>query len=49
MLGNVDGALEHSTRFMLIDRKSRVRNYYDTSKTGSIERVIADARALARS
>jgi protein SCO1/2 len=49
MLGNVDGTLEHSTRFMLIDRKSRVRNYYDTSEARSIERAIADARALARS
>ena len=32
MLGNVDGDLEHSTRFVLIDRKSRVRGYYLTSE-----------------
>ncbi|HET8548105.1 MAG TPA: SCO family protein [Bryobacteraceae bacterium] len=49
MLGDVDGRLEHSTRFVLIDRESRVRNYYDSSDPGSIRQLIADMRALARS
>lgn len=49
MLGNVDGNLEHSTRFVLIDRQSRVRNYYDSSDPDSIRQLIGDLRALARS
>lgn len=47
MLGNVDGTLEHSTRFILIDRNSRVRGFYDTSEADAITRVIADAKRLA--
>jgi protein SCO1 len=47
MLGNVDGTLEHSTRFVLVDRDSRVRGFYDTSEADSIPRVIADAKRLA--
>jgi protein SCO1 len=49
MLGNIDGTLEHSTRFILIDRESRVRNYYDSADPESIRQLIADVRALASS
>ena len=45
-LGNIDGSLEHSTRFVLIDRKSQIRGYYLTSEEDAIPRLIADARAL---
>lgn len=47
-LGNIDGTLQHSTRFVLVDRQGRVRAYYDTSEPASISKVIADVRALAR-
>jgi protein SCO1/2 len=47
MLGNVDGKLEHSTRFVLIDRKSRVRGFYLTSEENAIPRLVADAKSLA--
>jgi protein SCO1 len=51
-LGNIDGTLEHSTRFLLIDRSGRVRGYYDSiSQNGeesAIPRLIADAKALTR-
>jgi protein SCO1 len=47
-LGNVDGTLQHSTRFVLVDRQSHIRGYYETSDPGSIPHVIADVRALAR-
>jgi len=47
MLGDVDGQLEHSTRFVLVDKKSRVRGFYLTSEPDAIPRVIADARRLA--
>lgn len=48
LLGNVDGKLEHSTRFVLIDRLGRIRRYYDSSEPDSISRLIADARRLVK-
>lgn len=47
-LGNVDGSLDHSTRFILVDRNSQVRGYYLTSEQDAITRVIADAKALLK-
>lgn len=46
LLGNVDGKLEHSTRFVLIDRGGRIRRYYDSSEAGSIAHLIGDVRRL---
>jgi len=48
LLGNVDGSLQHSTRFVLVGRDSRVRGYYETSEPDAISRLIKDARALLR-
>ena len=47
-LGNIDGTLQHSTRFVLVDRQSRIRGYYDTSEAASIAHVISDVKALAQ-
>jgi len=47
-LGDVDGSLQHSTRFALIDRSSRIRGFYDTSEQDAIPRLIADAKSLLR-
>ena len=30
-LGNLDASMQHSTRFVLVDRQGRIRGYYDTS------------------
>ena len=46
-LGNVDGSLMHSTRFVLVDGQSRIRGYYDTSEQGAIDRLITDLKSLA--
>jgi protein SCO1/2 len=46
MLGDIDGSLEHSTRFVLVDRQSRVRGYYLTEEPDAIQRLIADAKKL---
>ncbi len=46
LLGDVTGQLDHSTRFALVDRKGRVRAFYDTTEDGAIKRVIRDVRAL---
>jgi len=48
MLGDVDGTLEHSTRFLLIDRASHVRGYYDSSDQDVIPRIVADAKVLVK-
>lgn len=47
-LGFVDGSLAHTTRLVLVDRKSQVRASYDTSEPDSIEKLVADIHALAR-
>ncbi|MBI3684633.1 MAG: SCO family protein [Acidobacteria bacterium] len=48
LLGSIDGQLNHSTRFVLVDRRSRIRAYYDTSEPASIQRLIADIRRLEK-
>lgn len=48
MLGDIDGTLMHSTRFVLVDRASRVRGFYLTSEDDAIPRLIADAKGLLR-
>jgi protein SCO1/2 len=45
-LGVVDGSLEHSTRFVLVDRSGQIRGYYLTSEPEAIPRLIDDARGL---
>lgn len=48
MLGDVNGDLQHSTRFALIDRQSRIRGYYLTSEDDAIPRLIADAKRISK-
>jgi protein SCO1/2 len=48
LLGDVNGDLQHSTRFVLIDRQSRVRGYYLTSDDDAIPKLIADAKRVAK-
>lgn len=47
LLGNIDGELNHSTRFVLVDKESRIRAYYDTSEPDSIARLVSDIRRLS--
>jgi len=46
MLGDIDASLEHSTRFMLVDRQGVVRGYYSSSDPKELEKLVADIRAL---
>lgn len=48
-LFDVDGSLQHSTRFALIDRQGRVRGLYSTGENGSYARIPEDARTLVTS
>lgn len=45
-LGKIDGTMQHSTRFVLVDGKGKIRGYYDTSEAAAIPKVIADIHAL---
>jgi protein SCO1/2 len=47
-LGNINAALQHSTRFVLVDAQGQIRGYYDTSEPDSIKKVISDVFGLAR-
>jgi protein SCO1/2 len=47
-LGDTGGNLEHSTRFVLIDKKSRIRGYYLTAEEDAIPRLIADAKKVLK-
>ncbi len=50
MLGDIDGrTFEHSTRFMLVDRRGRIRGAYLTSEPESIPQLTADIAVLLRS
>ena len=46
MLGDIDGSLQHSTRFALVDRDSRIRGFYLSSEPDAIPNLIADAKRL---
>lgn len=48
-LGDVDGSLMHSTRFVLVDRHSRIRGFYDSSDAEKMAQLVTDLKALARS
>ena len=45
-LGNVDGSLDHSTRFVLVDRRGRIRGYYLTAEGDAVQRLLADLRIV---
>lgn len=48
LLGNVDGELNHSTRFVLVDKQGRIRAFYDTSEPSSIRQLISDIGRLEK-
>jgi protein SCO1/2 len=47
-LGDIDGSLDHSTRFVLVDREERMRGFYLTEEPDAIQRVVADAKLLVK-
>jgi protein SCO1/2 len=48
LLGDVNGDLQHSTRFVLVDKQSRIRGYYLTADEDAIPRLIADAKQVQK-
>jgi protein SCO1 len=47
-LNGVDGSMNHSTRFALVDRRRRIRGYYINSEEGFMTKVMHDIRQLER-
>ncbi len=47
-LGDVAPDLEHSTRFVLVDKQSRIRGYYGSSEPSRIVQLIEDAKRLVK-
>jgi len=45
---SVDGSLDHSTRFILVDRRQRIRGYYLSSDEGFLSRLLDDIRRLEK-
>ncbi len=41
-LSEVGGALEHSSRFALVDRKGRIRGFYETTDTNALDQLVED-------
>ncbi|MCC6858909.1 MAG: SCO family protein [Bryobacterales bacterium] len=47
-LGNVDGSMEHSTRFVLVDGQGRIRGYYGTEEKSPLAEIQRDLERLER-
>ena len=47
-LNSVDGSMNHSTRFALVDRQRRIRGYYISSEDGFMTTLMHDIRQLER-
>lgn len=47
-LGTVGAGLDHSTRFVLIDKKSRIRGYYGIAEGDPVARIAKDAARLEK-
>jgi protein SCO1/2 len=45
-LNHVDGSFEHSTRFVLLDGKMRIRGYYSSEEPGFEKQLERDLRGL---
>ncbi len=45
-LGDVDGSMVHSTRFILLDRQSRIRAYYGLSDEDPVTQLVRDIKLV---
>jgi protein SCO1/2 len=47
-LGTIGAGLDHSTRFVLIDKKGRIRGYYGIAEGDPVSRIAKDAARLEK-
>jgi protein SCO1/2 len=45
-VGDVIGKIEHSTKFVLVDKQGRIRGYYSSFDPDSLAALVKDAKAL---
>jgi len=45
-MNNVDGSMSHSTRFVLVDAKRRIRGYYISADDGFPKNLLHDIRQV---
>jgi protein SCO1/2 len=46
-LGNLGAEMDHSTRFVLVDKKGRIRGYYSLGDSDAVSHLSEDAARLA--
>jgi protein SCO1/2 len=49
MVGDLVGVMDHSTKFILVDRKRQIRGFYSTFDTDGLSTLARDVKALERS
>ena len=49
MVGDLVGVMDHSTKFILVDRKRQIRGFYSTFDAEGIPNLLHDAEILRRS
>jgi protein SCO1/2 len=47
-VGDLIGVMDHSTRFMLVDRRGNIRGYYSTFDTDGIPALVRDLLVLQK-
>lgn len=47
-LGTLGADMDHSTRFVLVDKKARIRGYYGIAEGDPVEKIAADAARLEK-
>jgi len=47
-LSSTDGTLEHSTRFVLVDRQSRIRGFYSSLDQDVMPHLLADTKRILK-
>lgn len=45
-MGKVDDPMMHSTRFVLVDQRRRIRGYYDANDVGAMDKLREDVSSL---
>ncbi len=45
-LGDLNAAMNHSTRFVLVDARGRIRGYYTMSDADMVDHIVRDAMQL---
>jgi protein SCO1/2 len=48
-IGDLIGVMDHSTKFILVDKQGRIRGYYSTFDPEGLTTLLEDARTLERS